>query len=142
MREVTNSKFGNLKASDYFTYWNGNWQLAGKVIGVSVYFEDARKVPESVPTKFEEFFVSLPEKDSHFRQAAAKNLLELYNGTWSEGEVITEEEFAERITLKGLGFSEGKETVEVYYDDADLFAGHQIKVVTTYDGTVESADLP
>lgn len=142
MREIINSKFGNLKSSEHFTYWVGDWQLAGNTISVTTKFDDARRVPENVPEKFEEFFISLPKKDLHFRQVAAENLLKLYNGTWSEGETISEAEFAERITLEGLSFTEGDERVEVHYDDGDLFAGHSIKVVATYDGAVISADLP
>lgn len=142
MRETINSKFGNLKSDSDFTYWNGDWRLGDDNIGVMITFNDARRVPENVPKKFEEFFVSLPEKDLHFRQAAAESLLELYNRTWSEGETISAEEFAERITLNGLSFTEGEEKVEVYYDDDDLFAGHDIKVVASYDGAVINADLP
>lgn len=36
----------------------------------------------------------------------------------------------------------GTRSVSVYYDDADLFAGHRIKVKAALDGSVLSADLP
>lgn len=141
MKKTIISKFGTLESDDEFTYWNGEWQLVNKTLGVMITFKN-NKDAEKVPAKFEEFFVSLPEKDLHFRQVAAANLLKLYNGTWSEGETISADEFAERITLNGLSFTEGEGTVEIYYDDGDLFAGHDIKVVASYDGAVISADLP
>lgn len=85
----------------------------------------------------------LKTKDIEFRRATAKNLIELFNDTWSESdEKISEEDFAEQIRLESISFDEEEKSVSVYYDDAGLFAGHGIKVKAALDGAVLEADLP
>lgn len=89
------------------------------------------------------FLSLLKIKDAEFRHAAAKNLVGLYNDTWSETEEsISEEDFAEQIKMESVSFDEGEDNVNIYYDDADLFAGHGIKVKASLDGSVLTADLP
>jgi hypothetical protein len=98
---------------------------------------------EKLPVQFQNFLTSLKTKDIEFRRAAAKNLIELYNDTWSEtDERISEEDFADRIKLESISFDEDEDNVSVYYDDADFFAGHGIKVKASLDGDVLAADLP
>jgi hypothetical protein len=43
--------------------------------------------------------------------------------------------------LDCISFDEEKEKVSLYYDDADLFAGHMIQLLASYDGKVLKVDL-
>ncbi|WP_149540199.1 DUF2262 domain-containing protein [Escherichia albertii] len=69
------------------------------------------------------------EKDSEFRQFAAEELTELAND-WLDDEdadEITENSFAERMTLCELVI-EADGDFTVYYSDDDMFYGHSIDV--------------
>jgi hypothetical protein len=96
------------------------------------------------PPEFQKFIDYARQQDKDFRLVTASNLLELYNDTWRENEdlAISKTEFAERIKINSISFDEEKDYVSIYYDDADLFAGHEIKVDVSFDGTVLKADLP
>lgn len=63
---------------------------------------------------------------------AARELLELKNEVWSDGDEdanpipITAEQFAQRMTLTSLNIASDK--VSFWFDDGDLFFGHAILV--------------
>ena len=120
--------------------WEGKWNMSGNhTVRILAELENNR---EQLPEKFYEFLKLTKEKDADFRRASAKSLIKLYNEDWTEGEQITEEEFARRIRLDSISFDEEDDKISVYYDDADLFAGHAIKVDVSFDGTVLKAGLP
>jgi hypothetical protein len=134
--------FGKLIKSNGDDYWEGEYDFtANHKIRIIVEMADEKK---DFPSKFQNFIDYARQQDKNFRLVAASNLLELYNDTWRESEnsVISENEFAERININSISFDEEKDYVSVYYDDADLFAGHEIKVDVSFDGTVLKANLP
>ena len=134
--------FGKLIKSSGDDYWEGEYNFtASHKIRIIVEMADERS---EFPSKFQNFIDYTRQQDKAFRLVAANNLLELYNDTWRESEdsAISETEFAERIKINSISFDEEKDYVSVYYDDADLFAGHEIKVDVSFDGTVLKTDLP
>jgi hypothetical protein len=140
MSEIINDLIiGELEKTNNHNRYEGKWDFVlGHTVNIIVYLS-SNKTPEL----FHVFLESVKTKDLEFRQMAAQNLLKLYNETWSEDDTaISETEFAERIKINSISFDEEKDYVSVYYDDADLFAGHEIKVDVSFDGTVLKADLP
>ena len=75
------------------------------------------------------------------RKFAAQELLDLKNNTWLEKdeEPLTAEEFAERLVLAEV-ISMG-DIVEFWFDDDDIFWGHQVRVDLHPDGTPDCAEL-
>ncbi len=130
---IHDSVIGTLEKTDDFDRFEGRWGSVNILVHL---------IEDKIPKKFHDFLKIVPTKDTDFRRASAESLLELYNDTWTEGEQITEEEFARRIKIDSITFNEKTEQVSVYYDDADLFAGHAIKVDVSFDGTVLKAGLP
>lgn len=138
--KIIDPVIGKLKKTDYFNRYEGEWEFAaGHPVEIMVNLY----ISERLPVSFQNFLGLLKTKDIEFRRAAAKSLIEFYNDNWSEtDEKISEEDFADRIKLESISFDEEEKTVNVYYDDADLFAGHGIKVKAALDGAVIEADLP
>lgn len=137
---INDPVIGKLKKSANGNRYEGSWELTpGQRVEILVHLDKA----ERLPVEFQNFLGLLKTKDAEFRRIAAENLIELYNDTWSErGEGISEEDFAGQIEMESVSFGEGDGSVSVYYDDADLFAGHGIKVKAALDGSVLSANLP
>lgn len=130
---------GKLEKTNDFNRYEGKWEFAGQPVEIMVNLYKSEKLP----ARFHSFLTSLKTKDAEFRRAAAKSLTGLYNDTWSEAEEkISEEDFANRINLEAISFDEDEQNVGIYYDDADLFGGHSIKVEALLDGSVLTAELP
>lgn len=85
----------------------------------------------------------LEKWDRTMRMFAAKELTNLANDWMTDDEdavPITEEVFAERITLFELAFSfEGSFTA--YYEDDDMFWGHAVEICGTLTQGMESANI-
>lgn len=95
--------------------------------------------------EFKKIFTNIDKWDSKFRKFAAKNLTELANDWLEESDEddeepdeITEEEFADRISISELTIgSEGD--YEAFYNDDDMFWGHIIIIDGNIDGEMESS---
>lgn len=89
--------------------------------------------------------VSEMEKwDQDMRAFSAKALTSLANDWMAEDDEnavpITEEIFAERISLSELSFS-FEDSFTVYYEDDDMFWGHAIEVCGSLEQGIESANI-
>lgn len=74
------------------------------------------------------------------RRAIAVNLHSRFNETWSQGELLSEEEFIARLRLTSAGFQPDGCAV-LYYNDGRLFAGHLVVVEMSADGSLGRAFL-
>jgi len=72
------------------------------------------------------------------RRFAAAKLLDIHNHAWSEGQPITAEAFAERMTLQSIALNTDG-PVSLCYEDGDLFWGHMILVRMSEERTFEDA---
>lgn len=100
-------------------------------------WEDARNAARSMVAEIEKW-------DQSMRVFSAKALTGLAN-EWQEedaGEAvpITEEIFAERISLSELTFS-FEDTFTAYYEDDDMFWGHAIEICGSLEQGMESANI-
>ena len=85
-------------------------------------------------------------RDRSMRGFAAKKLTELANEWQADddekenADPITEEAFAQRITLSELSLTyEGDFTA--YFDDDDMFWGHTVEVCGSLENGIESANI-
>ncbi|WP_028391165.1 DUF2262 domain-containing protein [Bacillus cihuensis] len=89
--------------------------------------------------KVEGVLNDLIKMEHTLRHQIAEELLVVHNDEWSEGEVITSKEFAERIRLNTISlFDDG--SIETYYDDGDLFWGHTILARLNKEFRLEHVD--
>ncbi len=73
---------------------------------------------------------------------AALRLLPLKNDTWEEedGRVISQEEFEHRLIISSVTLDHNGRLV-IYFDDGDLFFGHDILVTQDIDGEFDTAGI-
>jgi hypothetical protein len=119
---------GELVWEEDLQWWHGEVEWApGHPVGVAVSCVEKEDI-RGLLRRARRAFAWARGHEEHARLCAARELLELYNGTWREGEgLISREEFAERIKLAEVCISSDG-SVELWYEDGDLFAGHQIAV--------------
>jgi hypothetical protein len=92
--------------------------------------------PESLP-KARQIASELEQYTTKAKSFAAKGMLELKNGTWTDEDddgndvLLTSEQFMERMTLESVSVDESSSTF--WFDDGQLFFGHVIAV--EHDGT-------
>lgn len=95
-------------------------------------------------------FVEEQDKwDKLFREQSAQKLTELAN-EWNEEDEdeddtkykeITEEEFANRISISSLCLSDDGDSYTVYYNDDDIFFGHVIEIMGTLSQGISSIHI-
>lgn len=74
------------------------------------------------------------------RLAVADAYLDTFNRDWSEEGPIIREEFARRLELVEVAFGPtGPPTL--WYDDGDLFAGHNLSATFNAEGRFQGANL-
>lgn len=88
-----------------------------------------------------QLFKKYLNKDYELKMYAAERLLDIYNDIWNETDIeITEQEFADKISLEGIAIYSDRNTT-FYYQDGDLFDGHIITIYLDESGTLESAQI-
>lgn len=121
----------------------GNYE--GKVEIENGYFIDITISPESYDKELvfklaENTFREIRVMNESYKEKIAADLLKLHNEVWSEGKIISKNEFKKRINIQGiLIFGEGN--AELYYDDGDLFWGHTIVVDVDENGLYQEAQI-
>ncbi len=78
--------------------------------------------------------------DRRARAYAAGALLDLYNDEWREEAVLSPADFSQRLTLESVTFYPDG-SVEVFYDDGDLFWGHVVIVSAERGPRFTGADI-
>ncbi len=83
---------------------------------------------------------SIIKDDFIIKEFAAKMLLDTYNECWSEGNLITLNEFINQVSIFSFSiFDRG--TIIVHLNDNELFAGHHISVEISSEGDLVEADI-
>jgi hypothetical protein len=119
--------------------WSGAVEFVpGQFVDISV-FPDDEELPVALRAARRSLEI-LREKEVELRRRVAADKLALHNRVWNEDVPIEEEEFIERMTLAAIAFlADGR--AELYYDDGDLFQGHEIIVTVRASGAFETATL-
>lgn len=133
-----NRDFGQL---DGEILWNG--EKVSLVLEIDLDDEETWNAVRNIAQKF---MAGREDWDKSMREFAAKKLIGLAN-EWQEdkdekenADPITEEAFAQRITLSELSLTyEGDFTA--FYDDDDLFWGHTIEVCGSLENGIDGANI-
>ncbi|MEJ8302640.1 DUF2262 domain-containing protein [Saccharibacillus sacchari] len=118
-------------------------QIANGDRPVGLYVDvSERDQSEALIPALETLIRQLRELDRSAKLYAAEELVELKNDAWldEDEDELTEQEFADRMTLQSLTLDEDAEFT-LWYEDGDLFWGHTICVVLGADGEWRSADM-
>ena len=131
---ISDEVLGELKLED--GYWIGETEIRpDHVVGISLSFDEDDVAPLLVQSR--SILKLLRQDEIEYRRGIADRMLELYNETWSDGEKIDRDTFADKIHLDAITFySHG---AEAFYYDGDLFAGHWIMVDINTEGVIEDA---
>jgi hypothetical protein len=78
--------------------------------------------------------------DRRARAYAAEALLDLHNDEWREDTVLSPVDFVQRLTLESVTFYPDS-SVEMAYDDGELFWGHVVIVSAARGPRFTDADI-
>jgi hypothetical protein len=131
--------FDSLAWDADLNWWKGVADLApGRRIDLHVQApNDPRELASAVARaapEWQRFVVAEPS----IRAAVASQMTEAHNDFCNPEDVVTEQQFAERLELLSILF-ETSGSIELVYFDGMLFGGHHIIVPVGTDGTVGEA---
>lgn len=139
---IVDEVFGELTLDKRFSCLEGEmlWTDSSAEISIDVDIDDKASW-DTIINQVKEFCKDTVEVDKKLRVFAASALTELAND-WLEDEnaVITEEEFAERITLGSITISDDG-SYSFYFDDDDIFYGHCVTVYGDLENGLERAEM-
>ncbi len=137
--DIHDDVLGVLRWDDLLHWYEGERTIApGHKIAVSL-SPEGELLAEDL-TRARQAYQHIQKQEVALREMAADALLPLHNDVWNEGPPIDRAAFVRRMTLEGLSvYSDG--SVELDYNDGDLFWGHTITVSLHADGTFEDATI-
>jgi uncharacterized protein (TIGR03067 family) len=125
---------------DNLEWWQATFDLApGKAVAIRLSFDAEPPHPETarIATELVEW---LKANDLRARAFAAKENLDIYNDSWNDGGPITAGAFAKQVSLESaVRYPDG--SIELYYEDGNLFFGHTIIVSVRPEGSFRSASI-
>jgi hypothetical protein len=136
---IEDELFGNLTWDENRNGWRGIMTMAdGKTSALTI---DGAKTDESIPEAVRDAVKFLMANEPLIRDKIAVSMSKVYNGTWGDGDTITPEELAQRITLTDVSFYE-EGGGELYYTaDDDLFTDHTICAPIDANGEIGEPEL-
>lgn len=119
--------------------WRGTMTTAdGKTVTLTF---DAAKTDESLPETLRSTVKFVLANEPRIRDKIASSMSEVYNGTWGDGDSITPEKLARRITLAEVSVYEEGDGELVYRADDGLFTDHAICAYLDVNGEVGEPGL-
>ena len=88
-----------------------------------------------------EIYNVVSRREREYRRAAASELLNLYNESWSETHRLDNDELMRRLSLSSITIAPRESDATVYYGDGGLFGGHRIEVFLKEDFSFAKAQL-
>lgn len=144
-KTITDSYLGTIQYSDEHDWYQGKVNNTNsQTIEFNLLDLDIEENLEEALEYVRMIIKDIVQHSLKYKLFAAEHLLELYNDTWSEEEIIDINEFANHISLEAINFyvyHEMDNTAEIYYQDGDLFAGHAIIIRVDSQGNLEDADI-
>lgn len=136
---IADELFGNLTWSERYGGWNGIMTLAtGKTAKFTI---ESIESEESFSEATRNTFKFLSANEPLIRDKIAVSMSEFYNGTWGDGDTITPQQLAQRISLTSVYFY-GEGNGELYYKaDDDLFTDHTICAPINAGGEIGRPEL-
>jgi hypothetical protein len=126
-KPIEDAVLGRLTWDGRFNEWGARFAVTPGLL-VEVCLTPAGDEADDVTVARGRDFVHwLRQNEPAARRFAAAELLDVFNGAWNDGEPLSAQAFADRITLGTAGVTPDGGAV-LYYEDGDLFAGHCVIV--------------
>src|SRR6266446_1808026 len=97
--------------------------------------------PAEALKKAREIYSTVVRREHQYRRASASQLLNLYNGSWRDGEALDINGLTRRLSFSSISISPLELGATLYYADGGLFAGHFIEVFLDTDLSFSNAQL-
>lgn len=101
--------------------------------------------PAEALKRSREIYIAVARREQEYRRAIASHLLDLYNRSWRDGDMLDTEGFMRRVSLESITIAPlelGQAgCATLYYADGGLFAGHLIEVFLDADFGYSNAQL-
>ena len=135
------SILGKLQHDENLDCYVGQFVLDDAAIELVLKTDEESRIEPAIE-KAINIFLQLSQYANDAKQYAVDKLLDLKNQTWLEKNemLVTSEEFKSRLSLESLVFSPDK-TVSFYFDDGDLFFGHQLEVLMDENNQFKEASI-
>lgn len=136
---------GELTLNKEYEVFEGYINWDGKVISLMLEVDvDDNSTWDQISKSAKEMIIQLEQWDKKMREFSSKKLTVLAN-QWASDEKdiiapITEDDFANRISISELVFS-SDDAFSVMYDDDEMFWGHAIEVQGTLEKGIESSNI-
>ena len=142
---INDDVLGELTLNKEYEVFEGYINWDGKVISLMLEVDvDDNSTWDQISKSAKEMIIQLEQWDKKMREFSSKKLTVLAN-QWASDEKdiiapITEDDFANRISISELVFS-SDDAFSVMYDDDDMFWGHAIEVQGTLENAIESSNM-
>lgn len=144
---IEDEVLGTLKLNRDFGLLDGEILWNGEKVSLALEIDlDDEETWDTARSIAHKVMADRESRDRSMREFAAKKLTELANEWQADddekenADPITEEAFAQRITLSELSLTyEGDFTA--YFDDDDMFWGHTVEVCGSLENGIESANI-
>ena len=142
---INDDVLGELTLNKEYEVFEGYINWDGKVISLMLEVDvDDNSTWDQISKSAKEMIIQLEQWDKKMREFSSKKLTVLAN-QWASDEKdiiasITEDDFANRISISELVFS-SDDAFSVMYDDDDMFWGHAIEVQGTLENGIESSNI-
>ena len=144
---IEDEVLGTLKLNRDFGLLDGEILWNGEKVSLALEIDlDDEETWDTARSIAHKVMADRESRDRSMREFAAKKLTELANEWQADddekenADPITEDAFAQRITLSELSLTyEGDFTA--YFDDDDMFWGHIVEVCGSLENGIESANI-
>ena len=142
---INDNVLGELTLNKEYEVFEGYINWDGKVISLMLEVDvDDNSTWDQISKSAKEMIIQLEQWDKKMREFSSKKLTVLAN-QWASDEKdiiapITEDDFANRISISELVFS-SDDAFSVMYDDDEMFWGHAIEVQGTLEKGIESSNI-
>ncbi|MEJ8736256.1 DUF2262 domain-containing protein [Erysipelotrichaceae bacterium HCN-30851] len=142
---INDDVLGELALNKEYEVFEGYINWDGKVISLMLEVDvDDNSTWDQISKSAKEMIIQLEQWDKKMREFSSKKLTVLAN-QWASDEKdiiapITEDDFANRISISELVFS-SDDAFSVMYDDDEMFWGYAIEVQGTLEKGIESSNI-
>ena len=144
---IEDEVLGTLKLNRDFGLLDGEVLWNGEKVSLALEIDlDDEETWDTARSIAHKVMADRESRDRSMREFAAKKLTELANEWQADddekenADPITEEAFAQRITLSELSLTY-KGDFTAYFDDDDMFWGHTVEVCGSLENGIESANI-
>ena len=134
---VVDEELGPLRWDPSLEWWEGEIRLSSQdpfVLYVMSRHDDGRPITDEARAAI----ARIRTLETTCRRYAASELLAVHNAEWSEGNLTSTEEFADRLSPDSVEVHESG-YAEVHFTDGELFGGHLVGVRIKPEGSFQEA---